>query len=142
MTKRAVRSSVLLIATFLVVLSGFFVATGVTHAASYCQVTYTVTNQWPGGFGANISIQNTSSSAWSSWTLAFMFPASGQTVTQLWNGTVSQSGQNVTVTNASYNGSVAAGASVNPGPGFNGSWTGSNPNPTALMVNGATCSVG
>ncbi|MGW6504588.1 cellulose binding domain-containing protein [Nonomuraea angiospora] len=33
-----------------------------THAASAvttgCQVTYTVTNQWPGGFGANVSVNN------------------------------------------------------------------------------------
>src|SRR5258707_971090 len=88
--------------------SSFFGNLSTTHAASsYCQVTYTVTNQWSGGFGANITIQNTSSSAWTSWSLAFTFPTSGQTVTQGWNGTFSQSGQNVTVTNASYNGSVA-----------------------------------
>jgi cellulose 1,4-beta-cellobiosidase len=102
-------------------------------------VTYTVTNQWPGGFGANIAIQNTSGSAWSSWSLTFTFPASGQSITQLWNGTESQSGQNVTVTNVSYNGSVAASASVNPGPGFNGSWTSSNPVPTNFAVNGNAC---
>ncbi|MFI7133918.1 hypothetical protein ACIBQ1_50145 [Nonomuraea sp. NPDC050153] len=33
-----------------------------THAASAittgCQVTYTVTNQWPGGFGANVSVDS------------------------------------------------------------------------------------
>lgn len=139
MPKRTVRSLISLIATLLILLSGFFVATSVTHAASYCQVTYTITNQWSGGFGANISIQNTSSSAWSNWTLTFAFPASGQTITQLWNGTASQSGQNVTVTNASYNGSVAAGASVNPAPGFNGSITSSNPVPTSFSVNGNTC---
>lgn len=137
MVKRTVRSSVIMVVTFLVVLSGFFVATGVTHAASYCQVAYTVTSQWSGGFGATITIQNTSGSAWSSWSLQFAFPASGQTVTQGWNGTFSQSGQNVTVTNASYNGSVAANASVSPG--FNGAWTTSNPAPTSFSVNGNAC---
>src|SRR5438552_1236947 len=128
MVKRTVRSSAIMIATLLVVLSGFFVATGVTHAASYCQVTYTVTSQWPGGFGANIAIQNTSGSAWSSWSLQFAFPASGQMVTQGWNGTFSQSGQNVTVTNASYHGSVAANVSV--GPGLNRACTTSTRAPT------------
>ena len=103
-----------------------------------CKVTYTVTNQWQGGFGANISITNTSSTAWSSWTLKFTFPGSQQ-VTQLWNGNVTQSGSSVTVTNASYNGQVPAGAAISPGPGFNGSWNGSNPNPTSFTVNGATC---
>jgi Cellulose binding domain len=101
-------------------------------------VSYTVTNQWPGGFGATISITNTGSTAWNGWTLKFTFPGSQQ-VTQLWNGSVTQSGSSVTVTNASYNGQVAAGAAVSPGPGFNGSWTGSNPNPTSFTLNGATC---
>jgi hypothetical protein len=97
-----------------------------------------VTNQWSGGFGANIAITNTGSTTWSSWTLKFTFPG-GQQVTQLWNGNVSQSGSSVTVTNAAYNGQVAASAAVSPSSGFNGSFTSSNPNPTAFTVNGATC---
>ena len=28
------------------------------HAATGCRVDYSVTNQWPGGFGANVSITN------------------------------------------------------------------------------------
>lgn len=116
----------------------FFGGLRATHAASsFCQVTYTLTNQWSGGFGANITIQNTSTSAWTSWTLTFSFPASGQSVTQGWNGTFSQSGQDVTVTNASYNGSVAVNGTAIPG--FNGSWTASNPIPTSFSVNGNVC---
>jgi cellulase/cellobiase CelA1 len=101
-------------------------------------VAYTVSNQWQGGFGATIAITNTGSTPWSSWTLKFTFPGSQQ-IMQLWNGNVTQSGASVTITNASYNGQVSAGATVNPGPGFNGSWTGSNPNPTSFTVNGTTC---
>ena len=96
-----------------------------------------MTNQWPGGFGGSITVQNTSGSAWTSWNLVFAFPASGQTVTQGWNGTFTQSGQTVTVANMSWNGSVAANASVNPG--FNGAWTTSNPVPTSFTVNGNAC---
>jgi cellulose 1,4-beta-cellobiosidase len=107
------------------------------QAASYCQVTYTVNSQWTGGFGASITIQNTSAAAWTNWSLAFTFPASGQSVTQGWNGVFTQSGQNVTVVNESYNGSVAANSTVNPG--FNGAWTSSNPVPTSFTVNGNTC---
>ncbi len=110
------------------------------HAASYCQVNYTVASQWPGGFSVNMVLQNTGSSAWTSWTLTFTFPASGQTVTQGWNGNFSQSGQNVTVTNASWNGNVAANSSVSLG--FNGSWTSSNPTPTNFAVNGNACNGG
>ncbi|HVU67210.1 MAG TPA: cellulose-binding domain-containing protein [Ktedonobacteraceae bacterium] len=133
-----VRSLSILITLLILLVSGLFISSQVTHAASsYCQVTYSITNQWPGGFGSNIVIQNTSSSAWTNWTLAFTFPASGQSVTQGWNGTFTQSGQNVTVTNASWNGSVAANATVNPG--FNGAWTSSNPVPASFTVNGNAC---
>jgi cellulose 1,4-beta-cellobiosidase len=133
------RSLVLLTSTLILLASTFFIGTTATHAASYCQVTYTITNQWPGGFGASLTIQNTSSAAWTSWTLGFTFPASGQTVTQLWNGNVTQSGQNVTVTNLSYNGAVPVGAMVSSEPGFNGAWTTSNPVPTSFTVNGNAC---
>jgi cellulose 1,4-beta-cellobiosidase len=110
---------------------------GTTYAASYCQVTYTVTNQWTGGFGANITIQNTSASAWTNWTLVFAFPVSGQSVSQGWNGTFAQSSQTVTVTNMSWNGAVAVNGTVTPG--FNGAWTTSNPVPTSFTVNGNVC---
>ena len=102
-----------------------------------CSVHYAVTNQWPGGFGASITVTNTGSTTLNGWTLGFTFPG-GQQVTQGWNGVFTQSGANVTVTNVSYNGTLAPGASVNPG--FNGSWNGSNPNPTAFTLNGASCS--
>lgn len=137
MVKKAVLSLALLIAISLAVSSGLFVNTNVVHAASYCQVTYRITSQWPGGFAANITIQNTSGSAWSHWSLKFAFPASGQAVVQGWNGAFSQSGQNVTVTNLAWNGTVGANASVTPG--FNGSWTASNPVPTSFTVNGNAC---
>ncbi len=131
------RAALMLCALAIIATSLFLYSTSPAHAASYCQVTYTVANQWPGGFTANLTIQNTGTSAWSNWTLTWTFPASGQAVTQGWNGTFSQSGQNVTVTNASYNGSVAANASVSAG--FNGAWTSSNPVPTSFSVNGNVC---
>lgn len=132
------RGLFIFISMLLILVSGLFIGLEATHAASpYCQVTYSVTNQWPGGFGGSITIQNTSASAWTSWNLTFAFPASGQAVTQGWNGTFTQSGQNVTVASMSWNGSVAANASVNPG--FNGAWTTSNPAPTSFSVNGNAC---
>ena len=136
MAKRIV-ISLALITTIALAFSGVLVGIKSTHAASYCQVNYTVTNQWPGGFGGNIVVQNTGATAWTSWSLKFTFPASGQTVTQGWNGVFTQSGQNVTVVNASWNNSVAANGSVNPG--FNGTWTSSNPVPTSFTVNGNVC---
>lgn len=132
-----VPGAALLLSALIVTTSIFLRSVPTAHAATYCQATYTVTNQWTGGFGANINIQNVSGSAWTSWSLTFTFPASGQTVTQGWNGTFTQSGQNVTVTNATYNGSVGTNATVTPG--FNGAWTASNPVPTSFSVNGNAC---
>lgn len=56
---------------------------------------------------------------------------------QGWNGIFSQSNQDVTVINASYNGGVAVNGTAIPG--FNGTWTTSNPIPTTFMVNGNVC---
>jgi len=105
-----------------------------------CSVHYAVSNQWSSGFTANITVTNTSSTAINGWSLKFSF-ANGQTITQLWNGNVSQSGNSVTITNVSYNGSIPAGGTLNPPPGFNGSWSGTNSSPTAFTLNGGACTV-
>jgi glycosyl hydrolase family 62/cellulose binding protein with CBM2 domain len=104
-------------------------------AAAGCSVAYTVSSQWQGGFGATVSITNLGDPL-TGWTLTWSFGA-GQTVTQAWNTTLTQSGAAVTAKNVSYNGSVGTGGSV--AFGFNGSWTGSNPAPTSFAVNGVTC---
>jgi beta-galactosidase len=101
------------------------------------KVNYSV-NQWSGGFTANLTITNGSTTAINGWKVVFTFPGTQQ-VTQGWNGVYAQQGQTVTITNASYNSSIAAGGSVNPG--FNASWSGSNPNPTSITLNGVPCTV-
>ncbi len=106
------------------------------NAATGCSVAYTVPSQWPGGFTGSIVITNLGSPL-TSWTLGFDFPATGQSITQGWNGTFSQSAQHVTVASLSYNGSLGTNATVNPG--FNGAWTTANPVPTSFTLNGTTC---
>jgi hypothetical protein len=103
-----------------------------------CSVHYAVSSQWPGYFGASVTIVNTGSTAINGWTLKWTF-ANGQTITQLWNGTAAQSGSTVSVSNVSYNGTLAPGSNTNFG--FNGSWNGTNANPTAFTLNGAACTV-
>ena len=105
------------------------------QAATGCRVSYAVSSQWQGGFGAQVTITNLGDAV-TSWRLTWSFGA-GQTVTQLWNGSVTQSGAQVTVTNASYNGTIATGA--NTAFGFNGAWNGSNPVPTDFALNGTVC---
>lgn len=103
-----------------------------------CRVSYTITSQWQGGFQGDVTITNTGSAAINGWTLRWTFP-NGQQVTQGWNATYSQSGTQVTATNAAWNGAIAPNGSV--GIGFTGSWTGTNSTPSAFTVNNSTCSV-
>ena len=103
--------------------------------ATGCRVQYTVGSTWPGGFGANVTVTNLGDPL-TGWTLGWSWSA-GQTVTQAWNATVSQSGAQVTARNAGHNGSIATNGTASFG--FNGSWTGSNPTPTAFTLNGVAC---
>jgi beta-xylosidase len=120
------------------VTAGVGITTVAAHASAGCQVSYTVSSQWPGGFGANVTVANLGDPI-SNWTLTWSFGA-GQSITQLWNGSYTQTGANVTVTNASYNASIPTGG--NTSFGFNGSWTTSNPLPTAFALNGTACTGG
>ncbi|MBV9384414.1 MAG: cellulose binding domain-containing protein, partial [Streptosporangiaceae bacterium] len=78
----------------------------------------------------------TGSSAISGWTLRWTFPGD-QKISSLWNGSYTQSGEQVTVTNAPYNATIAPGSSVTVG--FTGTYTSSDASPTAFTVNGAAC---
>ncbi|KQY22722.1 cellulose-binding protein [Cellulomonas sp. Root485] len=104
-------------------------------AAAACRVDYVVASQWSNGFSANVTVTNLGDAV-SSWRLTWTF-AAGQTVTQAWSTTLTQSGSAVSASNASYNGSLGTGASTQFG--FNGSATGSNPVPTSFALNGTTC---
>ncbi|MEV0217490.1 non-reducing end alpha-L-arabinofuranosidase family hydrolase, partial [Micromonospora sp. NPDC050695] len=107
-------------------------------AAAGCSVDYAVSSQWQGGFGANVTITNLGDPL-TSWTLTWSYGA-GQTVTQAWNTSLTQSGSAVTARNVSYNNSVPTNGTVSFG--FNGSWTSSNPAPTSFALNGVTCNGG
>ena len=118
-----------------VLLAAVAVALPAGAAAAGCSVKYTVTSTWQGGFGADVAITNLGDPI-TSWTLTWSY-AAGQTVTQAWNTTLTQSGAAVTAKNVSYNGAIATNGTASFG--FNGSWTGSNPSPTSFAVNGVTC---
>ncbi|GGU31697.1 cellulose binding domain-containing protein [Streptomyces daghestanicus] len=106
---------------------------------AHCSVTYTVTNQWAGGFQADVKLTNTGSAPWNGWSLNWSFP-DGQKVTQMWNAEHAVSGAAVTAKNTGWNGTVAAGSSV--GFGFTGAWSGSNGKPAAFTLGGKNCAVG
>ncbi|WP_222595478.1 cellulase family glycosylhydrolase [Cellulomonas terrae] len=127
---------VLTLATAAVVaVAGSIVVTSQANAAAGCRVDYTVTNQWQSGFGADVKVTNLGDPI-TGWDLRFSFGA-GQTVAQLWNGSVTQTGAAVSVRNAGWNGTIGTNGTASFG--FNGSWAGSNPAPTAFTLNGVAC---
>ncbi|KZS84405.1 PE-PGRS family protein PE_PGRS16 [Mycobacterium persicum] len=95
--------------------------------------TYTPTAQWNSGFTANYTITNTGTTPLTNWQLQFDLPTN-ESVTNLWNGQVSQSGTHYTVTSASYNGTIEPGNSVTVG--FQAAQNGSYSPPTHVLVNG------
>lgn len=112
-----------------VLLSGTAQAAGVGAA-------YTKTSDWSTGYTAQYVITNDSDQVKGDWTLEFDLP-SGATLSSLWNGDSTVSGQHVTVRPPSWDkDGLAAGETVTVGFVVNGS-----ANPTGCLIDGADCSV-
>ncbi|MFC4061237.1 glycoside hydrolase family 6 protein [Planomonospora corallina] len=136
--RRAWRSRAATTAALLVAAAGLATGQATTaHAAVACDVAYS-TNDWQGGFTANVTIKNLGD-ALDGWTLGFTFTG-GQKLQQGWSATWAQEGAKVTAKNLDWNGKLGTGASTSVG--FNGSWSGSNPKPTDFTVNGVACNGG
>ncbi|WP_329055285.1 cellulase family glycosylhydrolase [Streptomyces violaceus] len=114
------------------------VTTSPGGSPSACGVGYRVTSSWPGGFQGELVLRNTGTSAINGWTLRWAFPDS-QRITNLWGGTATQSGSEVSVAAASYTATIPAAGSVTLG--FTATRSTANPSPTTFTLNGATCSV-
>ena len=120
----------------------FTLSVGPSGGGSACTVDYTISPQNSSNFGANITIVNGGSTTLSNWVLTWSF-ANGQTISSSWNGTVAQSGANVTVSEQAGQSweNIPAGGSYT-GFGFNGTWNGTtNAVPAAFSLNGTACTV-
>ncbi|HWB37499.1 MAG TPA: cellulose binding domain-containing protein [Rugosimonospora sp.] len=87
--------------------------------AGSCGATYRTVNSWPGGFQGEVTV-TAGAAALNGWTVTWTL-GSGQTITQLWSGTLTTSGSTATVRSLSWNGSLAAGTSTTFGFTANGS---------------------
>ncbi|SEE48950.1 chitinase [Streptomyces sp. 3213] len=123
-------------ATLLLPLAALVGLAGPAQAASTATATFTKTSDWGTGFGGQWTVKNTGTSAISSWTVEWDFP-SGTSVTSAWDADVTSSGNHWTAKNKSYNGTIAAGASVSFG--FNGAGSGA---PSNCLLNGGSCDGG
>ncbi|WP_068469800.1 glycosyl hydrolase family 18 protein [Candidatus Protochlamydia phocaeensis] len=86
-----------LIFSFLLLL----VARAYADTAFPLQASYVIDTAWPSGYQATVTLTNPSSTATSSWTAAFSLP-DGQSISSLWNGAYTASGQNITVKNPTW----------------------------------------
>ncbi|MEH1126414.1 S8 family serine peptidase [Micromonospora sp. CPCC 206061] len=102
---------------------------------STCRVSYAA-NSWATGFTANVQITNTGPTAVNGWTLAWAFPGD-QRITSAWNGAATQNGKQVSVTNTASSPTIAPGASTSFG--FQGTYTGTNTDPSTFTLNGGPC---
>ncbi|MFD4142765.1 cellulose binding domain-containing protein [Streptomyces sp. NPDC058572] len=119
-----------------VITGAALVLTGTAQAAAV-GAAYTKTSAWSGGYTGQYVITNATSSAQSDWTLEFDLPA-GTTISSLWNGEHTVKGGHVTVKPASWNKSLAPGASVTVG--FVTSASGTAADPTSCLINRIKCS--
>ncbi|MDQ3790159.1 MAG: glycoside hydrolase family 6 protein, partial [Actinomycetota bacterium] len=104
-------------------------------AAVGCRVDYTV-NDWGSGFTATVRINNLGDPV-NGWTLRFAYAGNQRVTAPGWSANWSQSGQQVTATNLSWNANLATGGSTEIG--FNGTYSGTNAAPTSFSLNGTTC---
>ncbi|GIF12916.1 glycoside hydrolase family 6 protein [Actinoplanes teichomyceticus] len=74
-----------------------------------CSAVFRVTSSWSGGYQAQVTV--TAGRATTGWAVSWAL-GGGQSVSQVWGGTLSTSGTAVTVRNASWNGALGAGASA------------------------------
>lgn len=108
-------------------------------AGAGCDVAYVVENQWPGGFTAKVTVKNTGPAVIDGWTLRFTLPAAGQSLQHGWSATWSGSGGNLAAAALDWNKRLSPNASTVIG--FNGGWSGANPEPAAFTLNNAACSI-
>ncbi|MCP2341824.1 glycosyl hydrolase family 18 protein [Actinomadura rupiterrae] len=102
-------------------------------AAGAVTATCTKTSDWGTGFEGSCTISNGTAAPISSWKLEFD-TAAGTAITSAWNTTQTHSGNHYTFANASWNGTVAAGATTSFG--FDGSGSGWI---SGCTVNGGAC---
>jgi poly(3-hydroxybutyrate) depolymerase len=91
-----------------------------TSQPGACTAGYRTVNSWPGGFQADITVSNTGSTTTNGWRVSWT-PASGQSISQVWNGSLTTSGGTATVTNVAYNGTLTPGSGTSFGMIVSGS---------------------
>jgi chitin-binding protein len=104
-----------------------------SSGARGCTATYQLTGSWSGGFQGAVNVINSGPTTIGGWTVGLTLPT-GQTVTQLWNAGFIQSGTQLAVTDAGWNGTLTPSATATFG--FLADGDGSRP-PTIITCTAA-----
>ncbi|MFL6143037.1 MAG: glycosyl hydrolase family 18 protein [Labedaea sp.] len=121
--------------TLLLVFGLVLVPTQTAQGATGVTATFTKSSDWGTGYEGKFTITNGGSGALATWRVEFNLP-SGHSLSSLWDGSSSVSGQHVTVNNT-WNGNLAPGGTASFGfnVAYSGTWTG----PTGCTINGSGC---
>jgi Cellulose binding domain/Fibronectin type III domain len=114
--------------------------TTTSPAESTCAVRLTNVTDWASGYVGSIDITNTGAREIEGWTLRFGWPTGWQQMTSGWNGGWVQEGTAVRVSNADFNGTLAAGGGT-ANVGFVANYSGPNVPPGAFTLNGTVCTI-
>ena len=106
-------------------------------ASGGATLSMAITSDWVTGYNADITITNPGPTTWTSWSATFASPL---TVSSIWNGIYQSTGSGHQVSNESWNGTVAPGASVTFG--ITGVGDSRQATPSTCRVNNNACTVG
>ncbi len=96
-------------------------STTAAASAADCTARFGITNSWPGGYQAHVTVRNAGGRVLTAWTVTWPRP-DGHAISNLWNGVLTVDDDSVTVTGAPHNaelpvdGSTTFGFTAN-GPG-------------------------
>jgi Cellulose binding domain/Glycosyl hydrolases family 18 len=106
-------------------------------SATPLQASYQAGPSWGTGYSGQYTITNPGPAAVTGWTLAFTLP-DGASLTSLWDGSYTDDGGKVTVTNDSWDATIAPGATMTVG--FEAAGTPGQPG--GCTINGEQCQAG
>ena len=132
-----VTTAAALIAAPLLVPSAALASTPTTGGMSGLIANFAVTQTWQGGFSGSYTVINDTNAAVDSWSVTFSLPA-GETVTSAWNGTLTQSGDNYTITSPTWATPLASGATADV-VGLDISSGATQTDPVDCLINGGPC---
>ncbi len=108
-------------------------------SAGTLATSYQAGTSWGTGYSGQYTITDAGTSAVTGWTLRFTLPA-GTALTSLWDGSYTDDGGQVTVTNDSWDASVSPGGTVTVG--FETESSGAAGQPGDCTINGVPCENG